>query len=211
MALLQGGVFFLTLAHTDHMSGLGSSWRVGRLHCSRMTSAFLLARQMCVPDIIRAHDLDTQFDVEDPLHAHRTLAGVFVDAGQFAGSVMLVLEGLLGGPVILTGDFRFNKDHFHNSTLAGLAASGANPTLYLDVTFANRHPACLDFPEKSTAIDQVLDLLDRYSGGETLFLRSGTLADEELLVAVAKYIRSDGEVLQFACARRFAMFEIFDL
>ena len=68
---LPGGVFFLTHAHTDHMSGLGRSWRVGKLHCSRMTSAFLIARQMCVSDIIRAHDLDTQFDVEDRRPAAR--------------------------------------------------------------------------------------------------------------------------------------------
>ena len=64
---------------------------------------------MCVPDIIRAHDLDTQFDVEDPLHARRKLTGVFVDAGHCPGSAILVLEGLPGGPVILTNDFRFNK------------------------------------------------------------------------------------------------------
>ena len=68
---LPGGVFFLTHAHTDHMSGLGRSWRVGKLHCSRMTSAFLIARQMCVPDIIRAHDLNERFYVEDPLRAER--------------------------------------------------------------------------------------------------------------------------------------------
>ena len=205
---LPGGVFFLTHAHTDHMSGLGRSWRVGKLHCSRMTSAFLIARQMCVPDIIRAHDLDTQFDVEDPLHARRTLTGVFVDAGHCPGSVILVLKGLPGGPVILTGDFRFNKDHLHNSTLAGIRCR--NPTLYLDVTFASRHPACWDFPEKSAAISQVLDLLDKHSGGETIFMRSGGLGDEELLVAVANYIRPDGEMLHFACARRFAMFKVFD-
>ena len=106
-----------------------------------------------MPDILRAHDLDTQFDVEDPLHARRTLTGVFVDAGHCPGSVILVLKGLPGGPVILTGDFRFNKDHLHNSTLASIRCR--NPTLYLDVAFASRHPACSDFPEKSAAISQV--------------------------------------------------------
>ena len=205
---LPGGVFFLTHAHTDHMSGLGRSWRVGKLHCSRMTSAFLIAKQMCVPDMIRAHDLDTEFDVEDPLHARRRLTGVFVDACHCPGSVIIVLKGLPGGPVILTGDFRFTKDHLHNRTLACIRCH--NPTLYLDVTFASSHPACWDFPEKSAAISQVLDLLDTHSCGETIFLRSGGLGDEELLVAVANYIRPDGDLLHFACARRFAMFKVFD-
>ena len=56
---LPGGVFFLTHAHTDHMTGLHRLWRLGKLHCSRVTADFLVAKRMCVPDIIRAHDLDT--------------------------------------------------------------------------------------------------------------------------------------------------------
>jgi len=175
-----------------------------------MTSALLLAARMCVPDIIRAHDLNERFYVEDPVHPRRTLTGVFVDASHCSRSVILVLEGLPGGPLILTGDFRFNTDHLHNPTLAGLAASGANPTLYLDVTFATRHFACHDFPERSATIDQVLDLVDKHSGGELLFLHSTQLGDEELLVAVANCIRSDGEVLHFSCAKRSAMFKVFD-
>ena len=140
-----------------------------------MTSALLLAARMCVPDIIRAHDLNERFDVEDPLHPRRTLTGVFVDAGHCPGSAFLVLEGLPGGPLILTGDFRFNTDHLHNPTLAGLAASGANPTLYLDVTFATRHPACHDFPERSATIDQVLDLVDNTQRRRTAVLTQHTV------------------------------------
>ena len=204
---LPGGEFFLTHAHTDHMNGLGPSWRCGKLHCSMMTSAFLIAKNMCAPEVIRAHDLNTQFDVEDPLHSRRKLTGVFVDACHCPGSVMIVLEGLPGGPVVLTGDFRFSDDHLHNSTLAAIRCR--NPTLYLDVTFASSHPACRDFPDKKCAISQLLDLLDKHHG-ETILMYSHGLGDEELLVAVADYIRPDGDVLHFACERRFAMFKKID-
>ena len=204
---LPGGVFFLTHAHTDHMTGLHRLWRAGKLHCSRMTADFLVAKRMCVPDIIRAHDLDTRFDVEDPLHPRQGLTGIFVDASHCAGSVMLIVEGMRGGPVIFTGDFRFNGAHLHNCALARMR--GLGPTLYLDVTFASRHLACRHFPTKSDAIGQVLDLIDTHaSGGDTIFLHSNGLGDEELLVAVANHVRP--QVLYVADRERFDMFRVFD-
>ena len=185
-----GGVYVLTHAHSDHMHGLCHNWRAGLLHCTP-TTAQLLTSKFDISAVLRIHCLEAPFAIEDPGNPRLQITGTFVDADRCPGAAMLVLEGLVGGPVVHTGDFRFSPALFDSPALQHV--SRQDTRLFLDASCA--HPALADFPTKSDSIGMLLDILDRHAA-DYILLHSHQLGDEEWLVSVAN--RFVGEKLWFA-------------
>ena len=203
----HGGVYVLTHAHVDHMRGLCVGWRHGFLHCSRIT-AELLTLTGVSPRVLRVHDLGEQFAVEDPQNPQHVVMGTFVDAGHCPGAVIVVFEGLVDGPVVNTGDFRYYEGLRESPTLQRVALAVAGKRcqkLCLDASWA--HEAFSHLPSKADSIGMLLDLIDRHTG-ERLFLHSHGLGDEALLAAVAQHYH--GEKLLFTSTRRFEEIKIAD-
>ena len=212
-----GGVYVCTHAHADHLCGLCVGWRHGFLHCTRATAAYLIAKTRVHERILRVHEVETEFGIEDP--GGRIARAWFVDSNHCPGSVMVVFQFTGSVPaslvdlssihefedkfVVNTGDFRWH-DGLRDSPALRRVASGHCQLLCLDVSFANTPFS--HFPTKAESIATLLDLIDRYPSDQRFFLHSHCLGDEELLAAVA--LR--GERLLFTDTCRFNEIKIAD-
>ena len=159
------GVFLLTHCHRDHMAGLRDpSWRHGLLHCSHESAALLAHRSCCAGSVVRPHDLDVPWVLEDPLHPQRSLSATFLSANHCVGAVMIVIQGLPGGVLLHTGDFRYSDCFLQNPTLRQVASDSASDpcNLYLGHTFAAERIPSKRFPSKEQSIAQVLNLIDEF-------------------------------------------------
>jgi hypothetical protein len=203
---LPGAIFLLTHCHSDHMSGLnGPSWRRGFLHCSHVSAALLALRKKCSSSVVRAHDLDVPFQLEDPLHPRWSLTATFVSANHCPGAVMIIIEGLPDGVLLHTGDFRYCNELTQNPTLRQVSSNQC--ALYLDVTFAAADASLKSFPSKEHSIAQLLNLIDKFHS-ERVLLHSNQLGDEELLDAVATHVAP--EKLGFLDKTRFELIKTTD-
>ena len=178
---LPSGIFLLTHCHSDHMAKLnGPNWWRGFLHCSHASAALLALRNSCSRAVVRAHDLDAPFQLEDPLHPQWSLTATFVSMNHCPGAVMIIIEGLPSidfpsGVLLHTGDFRYSNSWLQSPTLQQVAS---NPcTLYLDVTFARKHVSLKRFPLKEQSITQLLNLMDKLHP-ERVLLHNNQLGDE---------------------------------
>lgn len=196
------GVFFCTHCHCDHLRGLTSGWRRGLLHCSHTTAALLVHRGLCNARCLRPHALEEPFTISDPVSGE--LEATFVDAGHCPGSVMVVILGVPGGPILNTGDFRYHDGLLQSSTLKHLAAGGERiQRLCLDMSCTN----VASLPLKGESVNNLLDVLDKHEG-DRVFLHSHGLGDEELLTAVADHYLDTK--LMFADKRRFDELQVAD-
>ena len=208
---IPGGNFLLTHCHSDHMNGLnGPSWRLGLLHCSHVSAALLALRNKCSRAVVRAHDLDVPFHLEDPMHPRWSLTATFVSANHCPGAVMIIIEGLPttefpSGVLLHTGDFRYCNSLTQSPTLRQVSS---NPcALYLDVTFAAKDVSLERFPSKEHSIAQLLNLIDKFPS-ERVLLHSNQLGDEELLYEVATHVAP--EKLGFLDRTRFELIQTTD-
>lgn len=201
----HGGVYVLTHAHVDHMRGLCVGWRHGFLHCTCITAKYLTLRGVS-PRLLRIHELEKPFTVDDPQNPRHSVTGTFVDASHCAGAVIVVFEGLADGPVVNTGDFRYYDGLRESPALQRVALAGRRcQKLCLDVSWA--HDVFSRLPTKAESIGVLLDLLDRHYSARC-FLHSHGLGDEELLAAVATHY--PGEKLLFTNKHRFEEIKIAD-
>jgi glyoxylase-like metal-dependent hydrolase (beta-lactamase superfamily II) len=175
-----GAVYFLTHFHADHMVGLSTGWARGPLYCSAATARLLLEVRKVNRRFVHQRAMDCPFQVDDPV-TQTQVTVTFVDAGHCPGSVVIVLEGLSGGAVVHTGDFRFHDDMFCSGALQRVAGSSQD------------------------SISQLLDLIDR-SPNERIVLHSHGLGDEEILAAVANQFPT--EQFLFADFERLAELRI---
>ena len=107
----------------------------------------------------------------------RELTGYFVDAGHCPGSVMVVIMGVPGGPILNTGDFRYHDGLLESSTLKRLASGGDRvQRLCLDMSCTNVE----SLPLKAVSVNRLLDVLDRHEGSR-FFLNSHGLGDERIV------------------------------
>ena len=135
-----GSAYMLTHCHTDHLRGLSAEWKHGLIHCSPVTAALLVNAIGISPRILRTHECEVPFELLDP-SSPSPVTATFINANHCAGSVMVVFEGLCDGPVVNTGDFRFDESALRKSpTLqrVALAVDGKRcQLLSLDVSWAN--------------------------------------------------------------------------
>ena len=217
-----GGVYVCTHTHVDHLSGLPmrstrvpqaatGRWRHGLLHCTRTTASYLLAMTHVHERVLRVHELETEFDIEDP--GGEIARAWFVDSNHCPGSVMVVLQftGSVSASlgkfedqfVLNTGDFRWH-DGLRDSPALRRVASAHCKLLCLDVSFASAPFS--RFPTKAESIETLHSLIEGFPSDQHFFLHSHCLGDEELLAAVA----GRGERLLFTDTGRFNEVRIAD-
>ena len=196
------GTFILTHMHSDHLRGLsGSRWRTGFIHTSHINARLLIRRALCAPGVIRAHNLEEPFTIEDGGAGY---TGVFVDSGHCPGSVMVVVQGMPGGPIVHTGDLRVHDELFQSPILKEIRGERVQ-RLCLDMSCSNVE----SLPLKAVSVNHLLDVFDRHEG-RRFFLHSRGLGDEELLTAVSDHFSYNGTKLMFADRRRFDELQITD-
>ena len=100
-----GGVYFCIHANADHLRGLTIGWRHGFLHCTRKAASYLIAKTRLSSQILRVHELEEPFSVEDPGCTIAT--ATFFDSGHCPGSVMVVFQ-FEDQFVVNTGDFQLH-------------------------------------------------------------------------------------------------------
>ena len=65
-----------------------------------------------------------------------------MDAGHCPGSVMVVILGVPGGPILNTGDFRYHDGLLQSSTLKHLAAGGSGSNGFVSTCLAPMSHHC---------------------------------------------------------------------
>ena len=203
----SGSAYVLTHCHTDHLRGLSAEWKYGFIHCSPVTAALLVNAIGISPRILKTHECEVPFELLDP-SSSSPIVTTFVDANHIPGSTMVVFENLRDGPIVNTGDFRYDDALLKSPTLqrVALEVDGKRcQKLSLDVSWANA--PFYRIPSKRESIEMFLGLLGRISQSERCFLRS-SLGDEELLNAIA--LRHPGEKLLFTDEHRFHEIQIAD-
>ena len=192
--------YLLTHAHVDHMRGLSDSWCRGEIHCTPTTARLLLAHYPGFRSrLLRTHEYEEPFEVG----GNTGFTATFIDANHCSGSAMIVFEGLPGGPVVNTGDFRYSDRMLQSPALRRVTrrfgALQRVQQLRLDVSWANI-PV---LPSKQHSADCLLDIIASCS--DRIFMRSH-LGDEEMLRAIA--LRHPGKKLWFIDQRRYHEFSV---
>ena len=89
--------YILTHCHNDHMAGLHANWKSGLLHCTEVSARLLTYRwpRGTISKVLRVHDFEEAFGVDDPAHPGQQVTCTFVDASHCPGAAVVVLEGAL--------------------------------------------------------------------------------------------------------------------
>ena len=146
LAPKDSAFFFLTHAHSDHYTGLKSSWNFGKIYCSEITSKLIQTivgvdeKWLCPLSMgQRCLIADSQIFV------------TLIDAFHCPGAVIFLFELPDGKRVVHTGDFRYNSETMGKCDQL-LGFKGCN-SLYLDTTYCNtRHV----FPKQDKSISYIV-------------------------------------------------------
>ncbi|EOA33487.1 hypothetical protein CARUB_v10019664mg [Capsella rubella] len=177
--------FFLSHFHSDHYSGLSSSWSRGIIFCSHKT-ARLVEEVLQVP---------SQFVFALPMQQTVLIDGsevVLIDANHCPGAVQFLFKVTLeedGGfeRYVHTGDFRFCDEMRFDSFLSGFVGCDG---VFLDTTYCN--PKFV-FPTQEESVGYVVSVVDKISEEcvetkkKVLFLvATYVIGKEKILIEVAR-------------------------
>uniref|UniRef100_A0A1J3IAR9 DNA ligase n=1 Tax=Noccaea caerulescens TaxID=107243 RepID=A0A1J3IAR9_NOCCA len=178
--------FFLSHFHSDHYSGLSSSWSRGIVFCSHKT-ALLVKEILQVP---------SQFVFPLPMNQNVAIDGsevALTDANHCPGAVQFLfkVKSENGGfeRYVHTGDFRFSDSMRFDSSLIGFIGCDG---VFLDTTYCN--PKFV-FPKQDESVDYVVSVIDKIDDEETkdtkkkkvLFLvATYVIGKEKILIEIAK-------------------------
>ena len=114
-AFSQPVLYFLTHAHTDHLTGLKRGWDRGVIHCTAITRD-LVVRKFGLPAATFV-TLEEGETTTVCLPGGSNAIGVTpLDANHCPGAVMFVFEGPFG-TVLHTGDFRYTPTMLEHPVL----------------------------------------------------------------------------------------------
>ncbi|KAG2253474.1 hypothetical protein Bca52824_083610 [Brassica carinata] len=169
--------FFLSHFHSDHYSGLSSSWSRGIIFCSHIT-ARLLKQILQVP---------SQFVFPLPTNQKVIIDGsevVLIDANHCPGAVQFLFKTKDGSErYIHTGDFRFCDSMRSDPFLGGFVGCDG---VFLDTTYCN--PKFV-FPTQQESVDYVISAIDKIDemNKKVLFLvATYVVGKEKILIEIAK-------------------------
>ena len=164
---------FLSHAHSDHISGIGS-FRLPRiLHCTPITGKLMLLKYPKLIECIETHEIGSSFMVE------KTKVEV-LEANHTPGSAMFLFTLENGQKILHTGDFRAEDD-----IIAMIKNYSPIDSLYIDCTYATAsvkffsRKYCTEFAAKA-----VNDFLSTKNG--IVLIGTYTLGKEECVVNIAK-------------------------
>jgi len=181
------GLLFLTHAHKDHMIGL-SDVSDHFVFCSQITcdlvlqmfpslSGILRPLEMCVSHCLPLPSIGTEEE-------GGTINVTLLPAFHCPGSSMFLFVGSFGR-ILHTGDCRFDSEMVPFLEKYVLEFGSANiDQLILDTTFCSLNS--VQFPSREQATEQVIEIIASSSVNSQIFLESGLLGTEEVLVAVGK-------------------------
>ncbi|CAH8257254.1 unnamed protein product [Arabidopsis lyrata] len=176
--------FFLSHFHSDHYSGLSSTWSKGIIFCSHKT-ARLVEEILQVP---------SQFVFALPMNQMVMIDGsevVLIEANHCPGAVQFLFKVKLenGGfeRYVHTGDFRFCDEMRFDSFLSGFIGCDG---VFLDTTYCN--PKFV-FPTQEESVGYVVSVIDKIDGEcvetkkKVLFLvATYVIGKEKILVEIAR-------------------------
>ncbi|KAJ4884074.1 DNA LIGASE 6 [Raphanus sativus] len=173
--------FFLSHFHSDHYSGLSSSWSRGIIFCSHIT-ARLVEQILQVP---------SQFVFPLPTNQKVIIDGsevVLIDANHCPGAVQFLFKTKDGSErYIHTGDFRFCDSMRLDPFLSGFVGCDG---VFLDTTYCN--PKFV-FPSQEESVDYVINVIDKIdqeskeTEKKVLFLvATYVVGKEKILIEIAK-------------------------
>ncbi|RID55400.1 hypothetical protein BRARA_G02666 [Brassica rapa] len=145
----SSAAFFLSHFHSDHYSGLSSSWSRGIIFCSHIT-ARLVKQILQVPP---------QFVFPLPTNQKVIIDGsevVLIDANHCPGAVQFLFKTNDGlERYIHTGDFRFCDSMRSDPFLSSFVGCDV---VFLDTTYCN--PKFV-FPTQQESVDYVISVIDK--------------------------------------------------
>nr|XP_054751577.1 5' exonuclease Apollo-like [Lytechinus pictus] len=190
-------VFFLSHAHSDHTSGLSSTWRYP-IYCSEVTGKVVVAKCEVKQSLIKSLSVGSRHIIPLDESGKETMTVTLIDANHCPGSTMFLFEGYFGR-FLYTGDFRYHPCMFPN-TLLGL--NRPVDRLYLDNTYNSPNN---DFPGEDDCKVKIMEVLAEYPYTNVV-LGMHQLGKEDLLVDIAEFY---GEKIQVT-PERMSVIELLD-
>ncbi|XP_042500637.1 DNA ligase 6 isoform X2 [Macadamia integrifolia] len=203
--------YFLSHFHSDHYTGLNSSWSKGIIFCSE-TTARLLVESLKVPD---------SFVFSLSLRETVLIDGcgvTLIDANHCPGAVQFLFQiPVLQGKderYVHTGDFRFSNSMKQEPLLSGYAGADA---IFLDTTYCN--PKFV-FPSQEDSVNYIVRAIERIRHENeglvksVLFLiATYVIGKEKILVEIARRCNSlihvDSRKMAVLCILGFGESGIF--
>ncbi|XP_041654366.1 5' exonuclease Apollo [Cheilinus undulatus] len=179
-------LFFLSHMHSDHTSGLTSTWSDRPIYCSP-TTATLLRLKLQVKDQW-IHPLELGVPHLLPLDdiSKERLTVTLLDANHCPGAVMFLFEGYFGS-ILYTGDFRYKPSMLREPCLR---TNTTIDVLYLDNTNCDPNRT---LPSRHQATQQIKEII-RSHPNHNVVIGLYTLGKESLLVDLAMEFKTWIEV-----------------
>ncbi|KAJ4847523.1 hypothetical protein Tsubulata_003941 [Turnera subulata] len=177
--------FFLSHFHSDHYSGLSSSWSHGIVFCSPLTSSLLTQILKIPPPLVCSIPLGSPVLIDG---SEVTL----IDANHCPGAVQFLFKVPISKDLsrfetyVHTGDCRFNSEMKNDPILLRFVGCNA---VFLDTTYCN--PKFV-FPKQEESVDYVVSVIEKVAGGGK---KVGGGLEKGVLFLVATYVVGKERIL----------------
>ncbi|KAI5610093.1 5' exonuclease Apollo [Silurus asotus] len=179
-------LFFLSHMHSDHTSGLTSTWSHRLIYCSPLTSKLLKLKLQVNEKWIRPLEVGEPYMLPLDDIGKEKLTVTLIDANHCPGAVMFFFEGYFG-TILYTGDFRYTPSLLREPCLRN---NTTIDVLYLDNT--NCDPT-RSIPTRQRACQQIKEII-RGHPNYTVVIGMYDLGKESLLVQLALEFKTWVEV-----------------
>ena len=121
--------YFLSHAHSDHYTKLSSSWKHGKIYCSKTTANLVKLKLRVDPQWVVPLDFNRPYTIDD-------VRVVLIDANHCPGSAMFLFEGMTKPEqkpfrYLHCGDFRAAPSHLRHPEIHNKVID----ICYLDTTY----------------------------------------------------------------------------
>lgn len=191
-------LFFLSHLHSDHTSGLSSTWSRS-IYCSLITAKLLRWKFQVEETLIHPLDVGESHLLYLDEVGKETMTVTLIDSNHCPGSVMFLFDGYFGS-ILYTADFRYTPTMFCSSPLSTRKKIDA---LYLDNT--NCDPESV-LPSRQEATEQIKEIINSHPGHD-IVIGLYNLGKESLLEELALTFKTWIVV----SPRRLEMFQLLKL
>ncbi|XP_059828693.1 5' exonuclease Apollo-like isoform X3 [Hypanus sabinus] len=191
-------LFFLSHLHSDHTSGLSSTWNRS-IYCSPITAKLLQWKFQVEERLIHPLEIGESHLLYLDEVGKETMTVTLIDSNHCPGSVMFLFDGYFG-TILYTADFRYTPTMFCNSPLS---TEKRIDVLYLDNT--NCDPECV-VPSREEATEQIKEIINAHPE-HSVVIGLYNLGKESLLIELALAFKTWIVV----SPRRLQMFQLLRL
>ncbi|XP_069800894.1 5' exonuclease Apollo isoform X2 [Dendropsophus ebraccatus] len=173
-------LFFLSHMHSDHTSGLSSTWK-NPLYSSPVTAKILQYKLQVKSKWINPLEVGACHMLPLDDCGTETVSVTLIDANHCPGSVMFLFQGYFG-TVLYTGDFRYDPLMLACPPLRNLKID----VLYLDNTNCDPEQR---LPSRQEATEQIKEIIEKHPYHD-IVIGLYSIGKESLLVDLAKTFQS---------------------